>query len=148
MVELAIASCPQCGTRNRFDAARDDLRAVCGRCGTHLAGASAVPFDVTDATFDAKVVNVPGPVLVDAWAPWCGPCRKLAPVLDRVAAEKAGRLQVAKLNTDTNPVTAARYGIRSIPTLLLIRDGRRVDVAVGALSQAQLNDWLAGHGIV
>lgn len=108
---------------------------------------AATPYDVTDATFDARVVNVPGTVLVDAWAPWCGPCRHLGPTIDRVAAEKAGRLQVAKLNTDQNPVTAARYGIRSIPTLVLIRDGRRIDTAVGALSKAQLDDWLARHGV-
>ena len=147
--EPTIVACPACGARNRVDPSAAG-RAVCGRCKSPLsvasgqAAASAVP--VTDATFDAEVLRHPGFVLVDAWAPWCGPCRILSPVVDQIARERAGRLKVAKLNTDENPATASRYGIRSIPTLLLLRGGQVVDQAVGALPKARLESWLAQHG--
>jgi thioredoxin len=105
-------------------------RPVCGRCKTALA-VDAGPVTVTDATFSAEVERSPVPVLVDAWAPWCGPCRMIAPIVDQLAAEMAGRARVAKLNVDDNPATAARFGLRSIPTLLLLRDGREIDRIVG-----------------
>ena len=90
---------------------------------------------MTDATFAAEVERSPLPVLVDAWAAWCGPCRMLAPAIDELAAELAGRIRVAKLDVDENPVTAPRFDIRSIPTLLVIAGGREVDRIVGAQSK-------------
>ena len=124
--------CPACGATNRVpqDKIVQGLEPVCGRCKTPLP-VSTRPVTVTDATFATDVERSPLPVLVDAWAPWCGPCRMIAPVIDELAAELAGRLRVVKLNVDDNPRTASRFDLRSIPTLLVLKDGREVDRLVG-----------------
>ncbi len=96
------------------------------------------PVQVSDATFGRDVLNAPLPVMVDFWAPWCGPCRMIAPALEKLAAEYAGRIRIAKLNVDDNPRTAAQYQVQGIPTLLLVKNGKVVDRIVGALPEAQL----------
>ena len=100
---------------------------------------------VTDATFALEVLEAEVPVLVDFWAPWCGPCRAVAPTLEQVARDYAGRVQVRKLNVDENPRTAERFQVMSIPTMLLFKDGKLVDGIVGALPRAQIeatiNRW-------
>ena len=93
---------------------------------------------MTDATFAQDVEGSPVPVLVDAWAPWCGPCHMIAPVIDQLATELAGRVRVVKLNVDDNPGTAARFDLRSIPTLLVLKDGREVDRLVGVQPKQEI----------
>lgn len=114
----------------------------CGRCRAAL-DATAQPITVTDATFAADVERSPLPVLVDMWAPWCGPCHMIAPVIEQLAGEMAGRVRVAKLNVDENPATAARFGVQSIPTLLILRQGREVDRIVGVQPKAEIARRLA-----
>ncbi|WP_144638471.1 thioredoxin TrxA [Bordetella genomosp. 13] len=100
--------------------------------------------NVSDASFDSDVLQAGQPVLVDYWAAWCGPCKMIAPILEEVATEYAGRLTVAKLNVDENQDTAAKYGIRGIPTLMLFKDGQAAATKVGALSKSQLTAFLDG----
>ena len=99
----------------------------------------------TDAAFDTDVVNSDQPVLVDFWAPWCGPCKAMGPTVDAIASEYAGKVKVGKLNTDDNQATAMRYSIRGIPTLLLFKGGKVVDQRVGALPKPELVKMLAPH---
>ena len=100
---------------------------------------------VTDDSFDAEVLQSEQPVLVDYWAEWCGPCKMIAPVLDEIANEYAGRLKVAKLNIDDNQNTPASYGVRGIPTLMLFKNGNIEATKVGALSKSQLSAFIDSH---
>jgi len=97
---------------------------------------------VTDDTFESEVLNGEGPVLVDFWAEWCGPCKMIAPILDEIAAEYDGRVKVAKLNIDENPQTPPKFGIRGIPTLILFKGGNVEATKVGAVSKSQLSAFL------
>ncbi|MBI2939177.1 MAG: thioredoxin [Chloroflexi bacterium] len=105
----------------------------------------AKPVPVTDNTFDAEVVRTSGPVLVDFWAAWCGPCRLIAPILEEVAREEEGRLKIAKLDVDENPETAQRFGVMSIPTLILFKDGQPVERLVGYMPKERLMQRLKQH---
>jgi thioredoxin 1 len=107
--------------------------------------ASEHTLNFNDAAFDQDVLNSGVPVLVDFWAPWCGPCKAMSPTVDAVAAEYAGKLKVGKLNTDDNPGTASRYQIRGIPTLLLFKDGKVVDQRVGAMPKTELLKMIDPH---
>src|SRR5215510_11958171 len=135
---MGIQICPSCGTKNRVDERAAQLsQPVCGKCGAKLdlgAGMDGKPQPVTDASFARDVIDASSsrPVLVDAWAEWCGPCRMIAPVLDQLAAESGGRYKIAKLNVDENPRTASQFNIRSIPALLIFKNGKLVDQLIGA----------------
>jgi thioredoxin 2 len=138
-----LAVCTHCGATNRVARARlgDDPR--CGRCKEPVLPRR--PVTVTDASFAREVEDWPLPVLVDFWAPWCGPCRMVAPVLEQLAGERAGRLKIAKVNIDENPRLAARFGIQAIPSLALFRDGSLIDEIRGAVPKATLEARLARH---
>ncbi|NJM75383.1 MAG: thioredoxin [Acaryochloridaceae cyanobacterium RU_4_10] len=97
---------------------------------------------VTDTTFKEEVIDSDVPVLVDFWAPWCGPCRMVAPVVEEIAEQYQGQIKVVKVNTDENPNVASQYGIRSIPTLMIFKGGQRVDMVVGAVPKTTLANTL------
>jgi thioredoxin 2 len=142
--ETVIVVCEKCGTKNRVPAARIEEGPVCGKCRAPLdAGASSVPFNVTDRSFENEIISFSGVVLVDCWAPWCGPCRMVAPVLDQLAKEYKGRVRIAKLNTDENPAISAKYSIQSIPTMLIFKGGKLADRLVGALPKQEIERHLA-----
>jgi thioredoxin 2 len=135
-----IIRCLQCGTKNRMPENRLDERPICGKCSAPLVieGSTGKPVDVTDASFALEVTQAPGVILVDCWAPWCGPCRIVAPILDDLAAKYADGVKIAKLNVDENPVTASQYEVRNIPTMLLFLEGKLVDRLVGALPKEEI----------
>lgn len=134
-----IITCPNCGRRNRVRPSASGVPrcSVCHHLLPWLVEASPESFD------DEIVASVP--VLVDFWAPWCGPCRMVSPVVERVGREEAGALKVVKLNVDEAPEISERYGIRGIPLLMIFRGGAEVDRLVGAAPYERLRDWVAPH---
>ena len=150
MTGMAIVTCPNCGAKNRIDEAKaQSAQPKCGRCGHALdvsATSPSEPLVVTDSTFARDVMGVHGkPILVDCWAPWCGPCRMLEPTIKQLAAEAGGRYVIAKLNTDENQGTARSYQIDGIPTMLIFKDGQLVDRLVGLQPKQQIASRLAAY---
>ena len=142
---MRVIECKQCGAKNRVDEARLAAgEAQCGRCKSKLvASRSTKPITVTDATFRDEVLQAAGvPTLVDCWAPWCGPCRAVAPILDELASESGGRYRIAKLNVDDNPGIAREFQIASIPTMLIFKNGRLVDRLIGAQPKQRIAERL------
>jgi thioredoxin 2 len=139
MAESTIIACPHCGRKNRVPSAQEGVPR-CGNCH------NALPWivDSTAEHFDRDIASTL-PVLVDFWAPWCGPCRMVSPVVERMATALAGRLKVVKLNVDEAPDIAGRYQVQGIPLLVLFRDGKEVDRLVGAVGEPMLRSWLDGH---
>jgi thioredoxin 2 len=141
VVSLHVA-CPHCATTNRVDRQRLGSGAVCGSCKQGLFPGR--PFDLTKATF-SRHINGDVPVVVDFWAAWCGPCRMMAPAYEQAAARVAAGIHLARLDTEAEPEIAARFGIRSIPTLIAFRNGREIARQSGALALPQLMQWVTTH---
>ena len=139
-MEDSVTTCPRCGAKNRLKAAPPDRVPICGKCKSSLPWVVSA----TDISF-RKELETSTPVLVDFWAEWCAPCRMTAPVLEDFAREKAGQIKILKINVDQNPTTAAQYNIRSIPTMILFKEGRPVQTLVGAMSTDALLERLGPH---
>ena len=146
---MQVAVCRHCGAKNRIDESRlANSEAKCGRCGEKLESGSASeqdskPINITDQTFEREVLQTTGrPILVDCWAPWCPPCRMIAPLLDQLAAESNGSYRIAKLNVDENPQVSSRFQIASIPTMLIFKDGQIVDRLIGLQSKQAIAERL------
>ena len=139
MNEPQLIRCANCGATNRVppDKLQAGLAPVCGRCKTPLHARPAV-VEITDANFADEVEHSILPVLVDMWAPWCGPCRMVSPIVEGLAAELSGRMRIAKLNVDQNPVTAERFRIQSIPALLIFKAGLEMDRLIGAQPKSEI----------
>ena len=138
---MQVVVCGNCGAKNRVDEAKlATSEAKCGRCGEKLEGIvvssneqDSKPINITDQTFEREVLQTTGrPVLVDCWAPWCAPCRMVAPLLDQLAAESKGSYRIAKLNVDENPQISSRFQISSIPAMLIFKNGQLIDRLIGA----------------
>jgi len=139
--EITQVPCPSCLAANRVPSERIGEDPKCGKCGTALV--AGAPAELDEAAFDDYVARSDLPVLADFWAPWCGPCRSMAPHFERAAAALKGRVQLVKVNTEAAPRLAMRMGIRAIPTLVLYHDGAEVKRASGALDAGELARWAA-----
>jgi thioredoxin 2 len=137
-----IFRCPHCGALNRLALVVAERQSVCGKCKGDLE-TSGAPAHVDVTALERTIASSPVPVLVDFWAPWCGPCRAFAPVLERFAREEAGRFVVLKLDTEAHPAAGSRFGIRAIPTLVLFRAGNEVERVSGALPLQDLRRFTA-----
>ncbi len=143
-----LLRCLSCGTKNRIPVEKMREKAKCGKCGSPINTLDLLTGEtiaVGDNDFTEKVVNSPLPVLLDCWAPWCGPCKMVGPIMEDLASEWKGRAKVCKLNVDENPRVANQFQIRSIPTLLIFDNGKLRETLVGALPKQQISHAMAPY---
>ena len=133
-----ITRCPSCGTGNQIPRARLEERPSCGRCGKPVF--AGVPMDLSESSFESAISGGL-PVLIDFWAPWCGPCRTMAPEFERATSQLEPRFRTARLNTEESPGVSARYSIRSIPTMIVFQDGREIARHSGAVPASEIVRW-------
>lgn len=140
MSDTKVLACPTCGQKNRVRVAAAGVP-HCAKCG------AALPWlvDISTAEFQSGVAESPVPVLADFWAPWCGPCRMVGPAVEKIATDLAGKVKVVKVNTDQQPELGERFGVRSIPTLILFAGGREKDRVIGARPAPALRSWLESN---
>lgn len=141
--DFILLRCKSCRTVNRLPADKLESNPICGKCKTPLEY-PMLPVHGTALNFEQEVLEWPGLSLVEFWAKWCGACRIIAPVLDQLAAERAGRLKVVKVEVDEEPNLAGRFHIKATPTLLLYKNGSKVNEIAGSLDKKQLEDWIDG----
>ncbi|MFT3773232.1 MAG: thioredoxin [Minicystis sp.] len=139
---MAIFRCDRCGAMNRVADERVGQRPICGGCKAHL-DPSGKPQDVSGDAFERAIAGSPVPVLVDFWAPWCGPCRMAAPAVAELAKRNAGKLMVLKVNVDQDQPAAGRHRVQGIPAFVLFQGGREVGRRTGLASRAELEGWIA-----
>jgi thioredoxin 2 len=139
---FTVVQCRWCGAKNKIPRTRIKEKAFCGKCHKPIVVSSHLtePIDVTDMNFRQEVLEYSGTVLVVFWVPWCGACRMVLPLLDNLAGKYAGRIKIAKVNVDSNPVTSSRYGINSTPTLHFFKNGTLVKSLIGAVPQEELEE--------
>ncbi|RJP56104.1 MAG: thioredoxin TrxC [Deltaproteobacteria bacterium] len=133
--------CTECGTKNRIPMDKAGAYAKCGKCSSPLDTSDLLnrsTIIVTDDNFASKVLKSPIPVLLDCWAPWCGPCKIIGPIMEELAEEYYGKVRVCKLNVDENPATASRFKTRNIPTMLIFDNGELKDTIIGAVPKQQI----------
>ena len=142
--KAVIVKCPNCDTKNRVPKNRMNNGPVCGKCKAPLKILTIHdrPLILTDRTFRAEVLSFPGIALIDCWAPWCGPCRMVSPVVEQIATEYAGRVKVGKINIDESRIIASEYAIQSIPTLLIFKGGKLIDRLIGAMPKKEIERHL------
>lgn len=143
MTDYRHVACPICAAKNRVPLAKLDGSGTCGKCGAPLFNHR--PLELTTANFDRMLKNHDIPILVDFWAPWCGPCKMMTPIFEQAAQQLEPQIRLAKLNTENEQSLAARFNIRSIPTLALFQNGRLVAEQAGAMNLPQLLSWARTH---
>jgi thioredoxin 2 len=143
MSETVLVPCPACNTVNRLPRERLAEGAICGRCKRALLPGH--PVELTRANFEPQIAKGELPIVVDFWAPWCGPCKMMAPAYEQAAAQLGPKVRLAKLDTEAEPEIAGRFAIRSIPTLVAFKDGREVARQSGAMALPQLMQWISAH---
>lgn len=141
--DLVYLRCRSCKSVNRLPAEKLKNDPICGKCKTPLQYPKA-PIHGTSANFREEVLEWPGTLLIEFWAKWCGACRIIAPSLDQLAAERAGRLKIVKIDVDEEPVLAGYFHVKATPTLVLYENGRKVNELSGSLNKKQLGDWIDG----
>jgi thioredoxin 2 len=141
MEKTVLLPCRSCGSTNRVRTEKLSGLPKCGKCHQPLEILNR-PVTITSANFEQEVIKWPGLILVDFWADWCGPCKMIAPVLEKLSDERAGKLKIGKVDTEREPQLSARFAISSIPTLMLWKNGKKVNQIAGALPKPQLEQWI------